>query len=80
MVQKNYSKPIEDIIKVLCSPDQVPVPVVETAPHSVLVHFPCKFKDNLVWSGMQLSSEEASYFGFKLLQAAEESAVTKPDG
>ena len=80
MVPKSYDKSIESVIKGLCDPLRVPVPVVEIAPQSVLVHFPCKLPDKLIWSGMQLTSEEASYFGFKLLQAAEVSIETKPDG
>jgi hypothetical protein len=80
VVRKSHRKSISGVIEGLRNPEQVPIPVVEIAPQSVLVHFPYKDKDKLIWSGMQLTSEEASHFGFKLLQAAEESSLTELDG
>ncbi len=49
----------------------IPVPKVEVAPKSVLIHFPVNSKQGMVWQGMQLTTDEASAFGFKLLEASE---------
>jgi hypothetical protein len=49
----------------------IPVPKVEVAPKSVLIHFPVHSKQGMVWQGMQLTPDEASAFGFKLLEASE---------
>jgi hypothetical protein len=70
---------IDDLVQHALWKAQIPLPKVEVAPKSVIIHFPINSQNGLVWQGMQLTSDEASAFGFKMLEAAEVSDEKKPD-
>ena len=67
MVQKNYEKSNPLIAHDL----EVPIPQVEVAPQSVIVHFPTKVNGKMLWQGIQLTPFEAMETGAMLLEASE---------
>ena len=83
MVPEDFKSQLQKEIDELLSYNKdslfIPVPKVEVAPKSVLVHFPVNSKQGMVWQGMQLTPDEASTFGFKLLEASELSFEKETD-
>lgn len=47
------------------------LPQVESCPNAVIVHFPTKQSDKLIWTGMYLDSMEAIDFGMRIIEQAE---------
>ena len=70
---------IDDLVQHALWKAQIPLPKVEVAPKSVIIHFPINSTNGLVWQGMQLTSDEASAFAFKMLEASEISVEKEPD-
>jgi len=55
------------------------LPVVESCPSAVLVHFPTQERDQLVWTNMYLNSIEAMEFGMRIMAEAEASILQEHD-
>ena len=59
---------------------EIPMPLVEVAPRSVLFHVPLKDeKGKTQWYGIQLSPEEAKLTGSQLIQGADMSTDMELD-
>ena len=55
------------------------LPVIESCPNAIIVHFPAPKKDKLVWQGMYLTSYEAIELGMRIIENAEASLAQEHD-